>query len=153
MPDPTPDAPSSTVLLELDERVSAFLTRMDLDVDRSDDGLLLFRHGSTVVMISTYARDGHVWVRMVATLLADVTPSMALLGRLLRLNTEVLLGAFLLFDDNTLAFAHTLLADRLDFEAFEYAVTYVSRVGDDYDEELQSVAGGVRAEDILRDGA
>lgn len=151
MADPT--APPSAPLLALSERVAAYLTRMDLDVEPTDEGLFLFRHGSTVVMVSTFERAEHVWVRIVATMLADVTPSMALLGRLLRLNTEVLVGAFLLFDDNTLAFSHTLSGESLDFAAFEYALTYVSRVGDDYDEELQSVAGGLRAEDILLEGA
>jgi hypothetical protein len=149
MSDPNPSEPVSSKLLLLADRVSDFLLQMDLDPDRTGEGIFLFKHGSTVVMMSIFEQDGHGWVRFVATMLAEVTPSMDLLARLLRLNTEVLLGAFLLFDDGTLAFSHTLLADRLAFEEFEYALTYVAQVGDDYDEELQGIAGGLRAEDIL----
>jgi hypothetical protein len=134
----------------LADRIGDFLVRMDLDTERTEEGIFFFKHGSTVVMLSIFQQDNHRWVRFVATMLAEVTPSMELLARLLRLNTEVLLGAFLLFEDGTLAFSHTLLGDHLDFEEFEYALTYVAQVGDDYDEELQVIAGGLRAEDILR---
>ncbi len=137
-------------LRALADRIGDFLIRMDVDTERTDEGIFFFKHGSTVVMMSIFEQDGHRWVRFVATMLADVHPSMDLLGRLLRLNTEVLLGAFLLFEDGTLAFSHTLLGDHLDFEEFEYALHYVAQVGDDYDEELQAVAGGLRAEEILR---
>ncbi len=136
----------------LEDRISAFLIDMDLDPDRTGQGIFLFKHGSTVVMMSLFEQDDHLWVRFVATMLAGVTPSMGLLTRLLQLNTEVLLGAFLLFEDGTLAFSHTLLGDKLDFVEFEYALSYVAQVGDDYDEELQGIAGGLRAEDILRGG-
>ena len=133
----------------LADRVGDYLLRMEVDTERTDEGIFFFRQGSTVVMMSVFEQENHRWVRLVATMLADVTPSMELLARLLRLNTEVLLGAFLLFEDGTLAFSHTLLGDHLDFEEFECALTYVAQVGDDYDEELQALAGGRRAEDIL----
>lgn len=152
MPAPTSsDAASARERLRLlEDRISDFLIQMDLDPDRTGEGIFLFKHGSTVVMMSLFEQDGHRWVRFVATMLAGVTPSMGLLARLLQLNTEVLLGAFLLFEDGTLAFSHTLLGDKLDFEEFEFALAYVAQVGDDYDEELQGMAGGLRAEDILR---
>lgn len=134
----------------IEDRISDFLIQMDLDPDRTGEGIFLFKHGSTLVMMSIFEQEGHHWVRLVATMLAGVTPSMDLLARLLQLNTEVLLGAFLLFEDGTLAFSHTLLADRLGYEEFELALSYVAQVGDDYDEELQGMAGGLRAEDILR---
>lgn len=122
---------------------------MDLDPDRTGEGIFLFKHGSTVVMMSVFEQEERCWVRFVATVLAEVTPSVDLLTRLLRLNTEVIAGAFLLFDDGTLGFAHTLMAEKLDFEEFSWGLNYVAAVGDDYDEELQGIAGGLRAEDIL----
>lgn len=139
-------------LRALADRVADYLGRMEIDTETTDEGIFFFKHGSTVVMMSIFEQDNHRWVRFVATMLADVTPSMELLARLLRLNTDVLLGAFLLFEDGTLAFSHTLLGDHLDFEEFAYALTYVAQVGDDYDEDLQVLAGGRRAEDILLGG-
>lgn len=145
----TPRMSETPELTRLRDRVVDYLARLDLDLDPDGQGIFLFKHGSTVVLISLFELDGHRWVRFVATVLTHVTPSMDLLGRLLRMNTEVVLGAFLLFDDGTVAFSHTLLADQLDFEEFDCALSYVAQVGDDYDEELQSIAGGLRAEDVL----
>lgn len=139
-------------LRALADRVADYLGRMETDTETTDEGIFFFKHGSTVLMVSAFEQDNHRWVRFVATMLADVAPSMELLARLLRMNTDVLLGAFLLFEDGTLAFSYTLLGDHLDFEEFEYALTYVARVGDDYDEDLQALAGGRRAEDILLGG-
>ena len=90
--------------------------------------------------------------RVLATMLAGVHPSIDLLTRLLQLNTEVLLGSFLLFEDGTLVFSYTMMGEAIEFAAFEFALRYVAQVGDDYDEELQSIAGGMRAEDILLGG-
>ena len=139
----------SDVLRALNDRVSAFLLRLDLDPDQNGEGFYLLRYGSTVVMISMFEDHTHSYVRFASTVLANVTPSLDLVTRILRLNTEVLFGAFLLFEDDTLSFTHTLLGDTLAFEAFEHALAYVARVSDDHDEALQGIAGGLRAEDIL----
>ena len=139
----------SDVLRALNDRVSAFLLRLDLDPDQNGEGFYLLRYGSTVVMISMFEDHAHSYVRFASTVLANVTPSLDLVTRILRLNTEVLFGAFLLFEDDTLSFTHTLLGDTLAFEAFEHALAYVARVSDDHDEALQGIAGGLRAEDIL----
>jgi hypothetical protein len=69
------------------------------------------------------------------------------------MNTEVLFGAFQLFEDNTVSFTHTLFGDTLGFDEFKHALEYVARVSDDHDEELQEVAGGARVEDVLSDKA
>ena len=39
-----------------------------------------------------------------------------------------------------------------DFDEFERSLKYVAKVSDDYDDELQSLGGGQRAEDVLREG-
>jgi hypothetical protein len=139
-------------LEDLAATVSTFLGQMGVECDRSDAGLWLLRYGSTVVMISLFEDHGHAFVRIGAPLLAEVEPRLELVTRLLRLNTEVVVGAFLLFEDHTLTFAHTILADELDFGVFEHGLRYVARVADDHDEELQSVAGGKRMEDLLASG-
>ena len=116
-----------------------------------------FKYGSTVVMIRLFENEDErgrsTFVRFVSTLLTDVDMSQALIERVLNLNTEVLFGTFLLFpEDRTLAFAATILGDKLDLEEFETALRYVARVSDDYDDVLQELAGGQRAEDLLREG-
>ena len=135
----------------LADRVSDYLSQMDLEADQSDEGIHLLRYGSTVVMISMFQEGDQGYVRFAATVLVDVRPKLELVTRLLRLNTEVLFGAFLLFDDDTVSFAHTLTGAKMDLEEFRHALEYVARVSDDHDEELQAIAGGARAEDLLNE--
>jgi len=135
----------------LEERVKAYLAEMELDPARSDDGLYLFKYGSTVVMITLFEQDDETYCRFVAIVLKDFSPTLELLHRILRLNTEVLFGAFQLFEDGTLAFSATLLGNNLDFDEFEKTLRYVARVSDDYDDELQALGGGLRAEDVLHE--
>ena len=136
----------------LADRVSDFLVRMDIDPDRNPEGIFLLKYGSTVVMISIFEDGSNSFVRLASTLLAGARPQLELVMRLLRMNTEVLFGAFLLFEDDTVSFTHTLLGETLGYEEFAYALTYVARVSDDHDEELQAMAGGERAEEILASG-
>lgn len=136
----------------LAQRVEAYLAEMGLDPEQSEDGLYLFKFGSTVVMVTLFAEDETTCCRFVSIVLKDFEPTLELLQRVLRLNTEVLFGSFLLFEDNTLCFSATLLGEHLDFEEFDKTLRYVARVSDDYDDELQKVGGGKRAEDVLREG-
>lgn len=136
----------------LADRVSDFLVRMDIDPDRNPEGIFLLKYGSTVVMISIFEDGTHTFVRLASTILAGARPQLELVMRLLRMNTEVLFGAFLLFEDDTVSFTHTLLGETLGYEEFAHALTYVARVSDDHDEELQAMAGGERAEEILASG-
>ena len=135
----------------LEERVKAYLAEMELDPARSDDGLYLFKYGSTVGMITLFEQDDETYCRFVAIVLKDFSPTLELLHRILRLNTEVLFGAFQLFEDGTLAFSATLLGNNLDFDEFEKTLRYTARVSDDYDDELQALGGGLRAEDVLHE--
>ena len=136
----------------LDERVKTYLAEMQLAPEQSEDGLYLFKYGSTVVMISLFEQDEQTFCRFASIMLKDFEPSLELLHRILRLNTEVLFGTFLLFEDNTLSFSATLLGNNLDFDEFEVTLNYVAKVSDDYDDELQALGGGQRAEDVLKEG-
>ncbi|MEN0061968.1 MAG: YbjN domain-containing protein [Myxococcota bacterium] len=133
----------------LEERVNTYLGEMQLAPEQSDDGLYLFKYGSTVVMISLFEEEEDTYVRFASIMLKDFDPSLELLERILRLNTQVLFGAFLLFEDNTLSFSATLLGNHLDFNEFERTLRYVAKVSDDYDDELQALGGGQRAQDVL----
>ena len=136
----------------LEERVKSYLAEMELSPEQSDDGLYLFKYGSTVVMISLFEDGEQTFCRYASIMLKDFEPSLELLHRILRLNTEVLFGSFLLFEDNTLSFSATLLGNHLDFDEFENTLQYVAKVSDDYDDELQVLGGGQRAEDVLNEG-
>lgn len=133
--------------------VEAYLARMGLTTHATQDGLYMFRFGSTAVVISLLQDDEqkHTFVRFSATTLSDFEPTMELVREVLRLNAEVLFGAFLVFPDNTLSFSATLLGDKMDFEEFETALEYVAQVSDDTDDLLQELAGGHRAQDLLEE--
>jgi hypothetical protein len=133
----------------LQERVETYLAQMGLESENSEDGLYLFKYGSTVVMISLFSEEDTTFCRFASIMLQDFEASLETIQRILRLNTEVLFGSFLLFEDNTLSFSATLLGNHLDFEEFEQTLRYVARVSDDYDDELQQLGGGMRAEDVL----
>ncbi|MBX2799113.1 MAG: YbjN domain-containing protein [Myxococcales bacterium] len=135
----------------LEERVNAYLGEMNLAPERESDELYLFKYGSTVVMISLFEEGEDTFVRFASIMLKDFEPSLELLQRILRLNTEVLFGSFLLFEDNTLSFSATLLGNHLDYDEFERTLRYVAKVSDDYDDEFQVLGGGQRAEDVLRE--
>ena len=96
--------------------VTKYLGLMNLSPEHSEDGLYLFKYGSTVVMISLFEEADDTFVRFASVMLKDFEPSLELLQRILRLNTEVLFGSFLLFEDNTLSFSATLLGNHLDFD-------------------------------------
>ena len=142
----------STRLDEARARVGALLLAQDVDVDPDPDGTWVVRCGSTVLAVSVFEDGTHTYVRIASLLLAGIRLQLDVVARLLRLNAEVLVGAFQVFEDETVAFTHTLLADALDAAAFAHALAYVARVGDDHDEELQALAGGARCEDVI-DGA
>ena len=133
----------------LQERVESYLAQMELEPEKSDEGLYLFKYGSTVVMISLFEEEDQTFCQFASIMLKDFEPSLELLHRILRLNTEVLFGTFLLFEDNTLSFSATLLGNNLDLDEFEVTLRYVAKVSDDYDDELQNLGGGHRAEDVL----
>lgn len=138
-------------LLALEHKVLTYLTRMGLVMEHSDDEIYLFKYGSTVVMVSLFEDETETYVRFASTLLKDFELSIELMTRLLRLNNEVLFGAFLLFEDNTISFAATLLGANMDYDELAKTLKYVARVSDDYDDVLQKIAGGKKAIDILHE--
>lgn len=103
------------------------------------------------MMLSLFESNEDTFCRFVSIVLKDVEPTLELLHRILKLNTEVLFGSFILFDDNTLSFSATVLGNNLDFDEFATTLRYVASISDDYDDVLQDLAGGERAEDFLDD--
>ena len=112
---------------------------------------MTFNPEPRLIQVESFEQDDETYCRFVAIVLKDFSPTLELLHRILRLNTEVLFGAFQLFEDGTLAFSATLLGNNLDFDEFEKTLRYTARVSDDYDDELQALGGGLRAEDVLHE--
>lgn len=131
------------------DRISDLLVQMDIDPEPTEDGVFLVRYGSTVVLISNFTRGNQSYVRLAAVVILGFRPKLELLTRLLRLNSHVLMGSFQLFEDESICFTHTLLADGLNLETFRHSLDYVGRVADDHDEALQALAGGERMEELL----
>lgn len=126
---------------DLRNTVESYLDEMALDY--TSGGPYLFRVGSTVVVISLFSHGRDTFCRVVAILFEELDPTLELLQRLLRLNTEVLFGSFLLFEEDTLAFSATLLGNHLDLDEFAKTLRYVAHVADTYIDELARLAEGV----------
>jgi hypothetical protein len=133
----------------LRQRVRTFLDELGIDSEETNPGLHVLRYGSTIVTVSTFVEGNETFCRFATIMLTEFAPNLDLLQRLLRLNTEVLFGSFLLFEDDTLSFSATLLGNHLDADEFEVALRYVAGIADEFDDELQALGGGRRGADLL----
>ena len=136
---------------DLHDLIEGYLARMEMHAKATDDGIYMLRYGSTAVvmrLIQDTVTEKR-FLRFSAATLSDFDVTDVLLREVIRLNNEVLFGSFRLFADHTLRFSTTILADHLDYEEFETALTYVLRISDEYDDVLQALVGGNRATDLL----
>ena len=140
---------SSNDLEILRDKVAGFLREMGLPTELTHHDLYLYRFDSTVVMVSLFQQGDHAYVRVASVLLKYFRPNLELITRLLRLNSEVLMGSFLVFEDDTLSFAITLPGESLSPGVLERCVRYVARISHSHADEFQMVAGGLKAEDLL----
>lgn len=136
-------------IAQLEQTVEGFLREMDLLNEGERAHLKMLRFGSAVVMLSLHEKEDQALCRFTSIVLKECTPTPQLLEMILELNQEVQMGSFLLFDDRTLAFAASIASETLTLERFQNALNYVAQVADDYDDPLQQVAGGLRAQDLL----
>ncbi len=134
----------------LEDRVTGFLLDMGLLPEAWADNTYGFRYGNVVVLVGVFEAVDASWVRIAAPLLEDFRPNLELVTRILRLNTEVLLGSFLIFEDDTLSFSFTLPGEGLERGPFEIALGHVARISNAYGEDLASIAGGRSISDILQ---
>jgi hypothetical protein len=108
------------------------------------------KYGSTVLEISVipYEEDDAV-IEVLAFCVQGVEPSFDLMQELLRLNSEVPLGAFSLVGKN-IFFSHAFLGRRLVGEQLIASLNSVATISDDYDEELVARYGGETAIERIR---
>ena len=140
---------SDTTLEILEDKVTGYLVDLGLPPESHGDGLYAFRFEQTVVLVSLFEATGTCWVRVASALLRDFRPTLDLVTRLLRLNAEVMLGSFLIFEDDILSFSVTLPGDGLEAPGFSAALEHVASISNSYAEELQSIAGGQLSSDLL----
>ena len=136
-------------LTTLIRTVDGYLEHMNLSTSMTDDGLYLFKYGSTVIMVSLFEEDVLSFCRFTSVVLADFEPAPDILKYINQLNCDVLFGTFLLFESDTLSFSVTLLGNNLSKNEFETTLQYVAEISDDYDDVLQLLTGGKRASELL----
>ena len=108
------------------------------------------KYGSTVLEISIdpYEEDDAV-IEVLAFCVQGVEPSFELMRELLRLNSEVPLGAFSLVGKD-IFFSHSFLGRRMRPEQFMASLERVATISDEYDDKLVEQYGGETALEIIR---
>src|SRR3989449_9424479 len=108
------------------------------------------KYGSTVLEISIhpYQEDDAV-IEILAFCVQGVEPSFEMMQELLRLNSEVALGAFSMLGKD-IFFSHSFLGRRLRPEQLIASLDSVATISDEYDEKLVATYGGETAIDCLR---
>ena len=108
------------------------------------------KYGSTVLEISIepYEEDDAV-IEILAFCVQGVEPSFEMMQELLRINSEVPLGAFSMVG-NDIFFSHSFLGRRMRPEQFITSLDSVASISDEYDEKLVAKYGGETAIDCIR---
>lgn len=108
------------------------------------------KYGSTVVEISIkpYEEDEAV-VEVLAYCVQGVEPTPELMRELLRLNTEIPIGAFSMLN-NDVFYSHSFLAHELQPDQLISSLNSVASISDEYDERIVAKYGGQTALDRLR---
>ena len=120
------------------------------DADHCD---FYLKYGSTVLEISIdpYEEDDAV-IEILAFCVQGVEQTYELMGELLRLNSEVPLGAFSMCEQD-IFFSHAFLGRRLRPEQLIASLDTVASISDLYDERLVARYGGETALERLRSTA
>jgi hypothetical protein len=136
---------------EVYRQVKAYLDELvDEHFDDAEHCDFYLKYGSTVLEISIgpYEEDDAV-VEVLAFCVQGVEPSFELMQELLKLNSEVPLGAFSMVG-NDIFYAHSFLGRRLRPEQLIASLDSVASIADDYDEHLVKRYGGETALERLR---
>jgi hypothetical protein len=139
---------------EVYRQVKQYLDELvDEHFDDAEHCDFYLKYGSTVLEISIepYEEDDAV-IEVLAFCVQGVEPTFDLAQELLRLNAEVLLGAFSM-DGRDIFFSHSFLGRRLRPEQLIASLDTVASISDEYDEQLVEAYGGETALERLRSNA
>ena len=136
---------------EVYRQVKSYLDELvDEHFDDAEHCDFYLKYGSTVLEISIhpYQEDDAV-IEILAFCVQGVEPSFEMMQELLRLNSEVVLGAFSMVGKD-IFFSHSFLGRRLRPEQLIASLDIVANVSDEYDEKIVSAFGGETAIERLR---
>ncbi|HXG59309.1 MAG TPA: YbjN domain-containing protein [Thermoanaerobaculia bacterium] len=136
---------------EVYRQVKSYLDELvDEHFDDAEHCDFYLKYGSTVLEISIHPyEDDDAVVEILAFCVQGVEPSFELATELLRLNSEVPLGAFSMVG-NEVFYSHSFLGRRLRPEQLIASLDAVASISDAYDEELVGKYGGETALERLR---
>jgi hypothetical protein len=136
---------------EVYRQVKSYLDELvDEHFDDAEHCDFYLKYGSTVLEISIhpYQEDDAV-IEILAFCVQGVEPSFEMMQELLRLNSEVVLGAFSMVGKD-IFFSHSFLGRRLSPEQLIASLDIVANVSDEYDEQIVAAFGGETAIERLR---
>ena len=136
---------------EVYRQVKSYLDELvDEHFDDAEHCDFYLKYGSTVLEISInpYEEDDAV-IEVLAFCVQGSNLSFEMTQELLRLNSEVPLGAFSLVG-NDIFFSHSFLGRRLRPEQFIASLASVASISDEYDEKLVAKYGGETAIERIR---
>jgi hypothetical protein len=136
---------------EVYRQVKSYLDELvDEHFDDAEHCDFYLKYGSTVLEISIhpYQEDDAV-IEILAFCVQGVEPSFEMMQELLRLNSEVALGAFSMVGHDVF-FSHSFLGRRLRPEQLIASLDIVANVSDEYDEQIVEAFGGETAIERLR---
>jgi hypothetical protein len=136
---------------EVYRQVKAYLDELvDEHFDDAEHCDFYLKYGSTVLEISIEPyQDDDAVIEVLAFCVQGVEPSFELMQQLLRINSEVSLGAFSLVGRD-IFFSHSFLGRRMQPEQFIASLDCVANISDEYDEKLVAAYGGETAIDTMR---
>lgn len=136
---------------EVYRQVKSYLDELvDEHFDDAEHCDFYLKYGSTVLEISIdpYEEDDAV-IEVLAFCVQGVESSYDMTRELLRLNSEIPLGAFSMVG-NDIFFSHSFLGRRMRPEQFIASLDAVASISDEYDEKLVKRYGGETALERLR---
>ena len=129
---------------EVYRQVKSYLDELvDEHFDDAEHCDFYLKYGSTVLEISIdpYEEDDAV-IEVLAFCVQGAEPSFDLMQELLRLNSQLRIGAFSMVDRD-IFFSHSFLGRRLQGEQLIASLNAVANISDDFDERLVAKYGGV----------
>ncbi len=136
---------------EVYRQVKSYLDELvDEHFDDAEHCDFYFKYGSTVLEISIdpYEEDDAV-IEVLAFCVQGVEASFELTRELLRLNSEVRLGAFSMIGRD-IFYSHSFLGRRVRPEQFITSLDNVASISDEYDDKLVAKYGGETALEFMR---
>jgi hypothetical protein len=136
---------------EVYRQVKSYLDELvDEHFDDAEHCDFYLKYGSTVLEISIDPHeDDDAVIEVLAFCVQGVEPSFELMQDLLRLNSEVPLGAFSMVGKD-IFYSHSFLGRRVRPEQFIASLDSVASISDEYDDKLVGKYGGETALECLR---